>query len=285
MTKTVLRLGGMAFCSLMAAFVATPGIAQKAKDTVRLGLTEPTPVVSAYYNLGRENSFFYRTVFDTLIVYKEETTEFVPLLAKSWKRVDPRTFEFELRDDVKFHNGNSFDADDVIHTINFALDRNSKIQLPRLYTWIEKVEKLGPHKIRIISSSPSAIDLINLANTFIYDQEYHQTFEDKIDHGRSPVGTGAFRILEVDSNKGILAEKYDGFSHGPDWMKGHVERVHALPIHDRDTQIANLMTGNLDAVKDATEDQLSALKKDPNLTVTGRPSTNMTYLMFDAAAR
>ena len=51
-----------------------------------------------------------------------KTNEYKGQLATAWKQVDDKTLEFELRQGVKFHNGEEFDADDVVYTLNFVAE-------------------------------------------------------------------------------------------------------------------------------------------------------------------
>ena len=60
------------------------------------------------------------------LVLRDIDGKLVPTLAMSWKVTsDPTVWEFKLRADVKFHNGNAFDADDVVFSLNRALQPTS----------------------------------------------------------------------------------------------------------------------------------------------------------------
>ena len=83
----------------------------------------------------------------------------MPRLAKAWRQVDDKTVEFDLRDDVKFHNGDHFDADDVVATIAFVIDPNAPLRFKNVYNWVDKVEKLGPYKVRITAKHAFATEL------------------------------------------------------------------------------------------------------------------------------
>jgi len=267
---------------LSVASAASPALAQKNQDIARFPMTEPVPVISGYYSLGRENSFFLSAVHEALVYHDAKRGRFAPLLAKSFRRVNPTTLEFELREDVKFHNGEPFTADDVIATIEFARDRKNGVQLPNRFSWIKSVEKLGPYKLRFTSEQPTAIDISNLEGTYILNKKYLESLADPKDYGRSPVGTGPFKITMFDDNKGIMATRYDEYT-GLESKKARIKGVLGLPIHDKETQVLSLITGKIEAMRDPSEDQLKEFGKDSRFTATSLPAMYMTYMMFDAA--
>src|ERR671921_282574 len=124
--------------------VAAPASAQKSKDTLRLAINDPFPVLSGYCQPVDEAGNFYRRVYGTLISFDERNHQVIPHLAKSWKRVNPTTWEFELFDNITYHNGSKFDADDVVSTIEYTSDPKHVFEFKSRYTWVKSIEKLGP---------------------------------------------------------------------------------------------------------------------------------------------
>ncbi len=272
-------------CAATLLAAVHPALAQKSADNVRLAMSEPISVIDAYHNLQRENQMVAHEIFEPLIIYDQAKATYVPLLAKSYKRIDNKTLEFELRDDLKFHNGDTFTADDVVTTINFLIDPNAKIQSAQRYNWIGSVEKLSPHTVRIVSRHVTAADLLNLSNVIpIYDGKVFGPLKDKFEYGRAPIGTGPMKMAQLDSNKGIVLVRNDDYK-GLDSLKSHVKSVHGVPIPDKSAQIANLLTGAIDAIYDPSEDQLKELQQNPALAVTSLNSFSMLYIQLDSINR
>ena len=121
-------LTGFAALGLAAALAVTPAAAQKSKDTIRLAILDAFSLVDSYHFPLDEAGAFFRTMQQPLVLYDEHKRKWVPLLAKSFKRIDERTLEFDLRDDITFHNGNKFDAEDVKATIDYIRDPAVKIR-------------------------------------------------------------------------------------------------------------------------------------------------------------
>ena len=88
-------------------------------DDLKVALAaEPTSMDPHYQNLTINNSFATQ-IYNALIL-QDVNQNLIPGLATSWKPVDDRTWEFTLRKNVKFHNGASFSAEDVIASMERA---------------------------------------------------------------------------------------------------------------------------------------------------------------------
>lgn len=284
MTRIVsITLGAVTALALSTA----PAAAQKSEDTLRMAITDMFSVLDPYHFPLDEAGQYYRNVYETLLSYDERKHEFVPRLAKSWKRIDSKTIEFELRDDVKFHNGNKFDAEDVKHTIDYIRDPDVKLRFKGRYSWVEGVEKLGPYKVRITSKNAFSTDLSTIAyRFFIYDAETHRSLENKEDYGRlTPVATGPYRVVSIDTHKGIVLERFDEYYDDSGRYRAPIRRVHGIPIADRQTQLAEFFTGGVDLLRNVTADIARELAKRPNAEITPVHSGMLMYLTLDAAGR
>src|SRR5579862_3147837 len=137
-----IRVLALGILSLL--LIAGPAAAGKSDDTLRIAVTDWWSTLDPYQFPLDEASVFYQSVYETLANYDERAQKFLPRLAKSLKRIDDPTIEFELRDDVTFHNGDKFDADDVVATVNYAIDPALPMRHKDLYSIVEKAEKTGP---------------------------------------------------------------------------------------------------------------------------------------------
>src|SRR3546814_5367080 len=93
--------------------------------------------VDTFYSNIREVIVIDRMIRDMLVFRNVKTFEYEPLLAKSFKWIDETTMEFELRDDVYFHDGSKFDADDAVYTLNH-------IATPRAEEHTSELQSLMP---------------------------------------------------------------------------------------------------------------------------------------------
>lgn len=273
---------------VMSLAVATPALAQKSKDTLRIGFVDPIEPADSYFFSKPEQGVITRSIYDGLIHFDDINGKFRPLLAKSWKWVDNMTLEMEIRDDVKFHNGKKFTMDDVMYQINWAIDPKSNHQQPRAVEWIKSVEKLSATKFRIHANKPDALALLRLAKSvWIFDSEQHAKFADKRDYGRKSFnGTGPYKITSFSENEGITAERVDSYNIGAYWKNAsNIKRIQALAIPDNQARVASLLTDRLDVLKETSPDQTADLVKDPRFTSTALNGMNFTYFLVDATGR
>src|SRR5262245_365996 len=122
----------VAFAAAMLV-VASPAMAQKSQDTLRMASTDWWPMQDPYHFPLDEAAIYYRTLYETLIAYDERNKKFVPRLAKSWKQIDHKTYEFELRDDARFSNGDKVEAEDWVYTVKYLQDPQVKYRHKTLF--------------------------------------------------------------------------------------------------------------------------------------------------------
>jgi peptide/nickel transport system substrate-binding protein len=270
--------------------ISTSAFAQKSADTMRFPITEAQRGIGAYFSAQREGNFIRHDVYEALIEYDPATKKFVPVLATSYKQVNPSTWDFELREDIKFHNGNAFDADDVVATINFMADEKNPemkdIFNPRRFHFVDKAEKLSPTKVRVTVKKPEPPDLLRFALLFaMYDAETLATYPQKVLYESNPVGTGAYRVLEINANTGVTLGKFEGFKEIPGRRPARASRVRAVFMPDRQSQIANLLAGNIDLIRDANNDQVKDLTETGRFVATPTDEYQMLYLEMAAGGR
>jgi len=282
---------GIAQRVLMAAVAAlltasAPAWAQKSQDTLRIAIEDPFSALDPYQVPHAEGGTFTREMYSFLVKFDEHQGKFVPELAKSWKRISPTVLEFELRDDVAFHSGNKFSSKDVKYILDYLRDPKTNIRFKNRFDWVENVETPGPYTVRITGKAPSATDLSALAyHIAIFDSEVHAKLADPADYGRvSASGTGPYKLVSLDRTKGVQAERFDKAFSTP-YRRAPIKRIQGFWIPDRQTQIAQLLTGGLDVLRDVSIDNAKEITTHAGLAVTPTNSKQLMYLTLDAAQR
>ncbi len=285
MRPSVMPAYALAAMALLAA--PMPAAAQKAKDTLRMAFLEATQSTDPYMDSKPENNFLGHGIFDTLITYDEVDLRFAPLLAKSITRIDDKTFEFELRDDVKWSDGEKFDADDVVYTIGWATDPTSKLRFQADWAIIAGAEKIDQYKVRVKTKEPvpNTLEILS-SRIFIFPEHAHKPLANKETFGTKPVGTGMWRVTQVDRNAGDIFIKNPDFKHGGKAKPAsNIGRIEIIPVPDEGTQMAHFLRGDLHMLRNTPLEQAEEMAKKPGNAMTLAQSLAYLYMSFDAAGR
>ena len=191
-----------------------------------------------------------------------------PDLAESWEvSGDGLTWTFRLRRGVKWHNGDSFTADDVIYTFNRTLDPKVGSLHRSILAPFEKAERLDPFTVRFVLKEPRASMLVKIterssgrALTIVNRRALEQMGRE---YTRRPVGTGPFRITEHRLGERIVLEKF------PDYYisdRPRLDRVTIFNIEEPATLASALQSGQVDfltgnvAIPETIFDRVKAMR-------------------------
>ncbi|MDX1450228.1 MAG: ABC transporter substrate-binding protein, partial [Acidimicrobiia bacterium] len=183
-------------------------------------------------------------VYDPLFA-RSPDLEPVPALAEEANpSADGLTWEVTLRDDVEWHDGEPFTADDVAFSYNFLIEAG---RAPNLAA-IDTVEVTGDHSLTIRLSNPAPFFVDEgLAGYYIMPEHIwrdQQPVSGELNQFQGSVGTGPYRIDEI-----VAGESYT-FSANKDYFRGEpkVETLIAKVVKDRTQQFTQLRTGAAQAV-------------------------------------
>lgn len=268
-----------------AALAAAPAAwAQKSADTLRVTWRDAVPNVDFYYNSLRSGFILQRHAWDTLLYRDPKGFEIKPLLATAWKWADDKTLEFELRQGVKFHNGDPFTADDVVYTVNTVI-KDKQVSVPSNYVFYSGAEKIDDYHVRIKLNRvfPAALEYIAMTLPI-----WPKAYREKVgadEYSRHPIGAGPYKITKVDGTTQIVMERFDGYYDGS--PKGH-PAIKNLVIHevpDAATELAELLGGAADWIWDFDPDQFNSIAAVPTLVAQRAETMRLGYATMDAAGR
>jgi peptide/nickel transport system substrate-binding protein len=279
--KKFLAASALASLALVSAIPAAH--AGKADDTLNIVWERELENVDSYFNTAREGIIVNRLTWDGLLYRDPKTMDYVPLIAKSFKWVDDTTLEFELREGLTFHNGEELDADDVVFTYNWVANPDSGVKTQRNVNWIKEAKKLDKYKVQVMLKEPfpAALEFVS-GSVPIYPQDYYSKVGPD-GMGQKPVGSGPYRITEVEPGKKIVWEKFDGYMK--DGPKGTptIGKIVQRTIPERNTQIAELLSGRADWMWRVPADQADRLKSSGKVQIVNEETFRIGYITMDAA--
>ncbi len=276
----------LALATLLAASAfATPALAAKKDNSIRFAYDQVVENVDPFMNNVRIGVIIGQQVWDTLIYRDPKTSQYKGQLATAWKWIDDKTLEVELRKGVKFHNGAEFSADDVVYTLNFVVKPDSKVITRGNVDWIDRVEKIDSHKVRIICKKPFPAAIEYLAGPIvIHPHEYYAKVGPQ-GMNEKPVGSGPYRITEHAIGKFVRMERNPDYFKDSPKPQAKIEKVEIRFIPDRQTQVAEMLAGGLDMVMNVAPDQAQQLRSVPHLQVVSGETMRIVFLGFDVTEK
>ena len=273
----------MVIVLVLSLMIVPLSFAGKATDTLNILHPVELSSVDNYFNTDRIGVVLCHLLWDNLLYRDPESGEYKPNLATSWKFVDDRTLEFELRQGVKFHNGDDFDADDVVYTLNWVSDPKNGVLSQQNVNWIDKCEKLEKYKVRLTTKKnfPAAPEFL-AAVVAIYPHKYYSEVGPE-GMAIKPVGTGPYKGVEVIPGKSITLIKNENYFDGSPKGKPSIGKLHIRFISEMSTQVAELMSGRADWIWRVPTDQAERLAMNPKITVEAADTMRVFFLHFDAA--
>ena len=251
-----LKLGALAAIAIgagVAAHAAETGI------TVAMQL-EPPHLDPTSAAAGAIDSVLYANVFEGLTRFAADGSV-VPGLAKSWDiSEDGLTYTFTLQEGVTFHDGSSFDAEDVKFSLDRARAEDSTNAQKALFEAIDTVEAVDPATVRITLGQPNGALLFNLAwgDAVIVAPESIEGIKS------NPVGTGAFKFANwVQGDRIELERNADYWGEAP-----ALETATFRFISDPTAAFASVMAEDVDAfVGFPAPENLPQFEADPRFQV------------------
>lgn len=284
---TRLKCLALATTVVASLFVGAVAQAGKSDDTLNWSTTREIAIVDPYYNNTRELVIMGHMAWDGLVLRDTDSGEMKPLLATAWNWVDDVTIELELRDDVTFHDGSSFDAEDVAYTLNHISNEDNGVLTFQNVSWIKNAEALDKHKVRINLHKPFPPALAYLSNAvFIMPSGHYddapKTAEGKADYGAvAGIGTGPYKVAEVKAGEYVLMEKNDSYFENESKSAPQIGKIRFRTITEANTQLAELMTGGLDWIWDVPKEQAERMQDSPEVTVENAKTFRISYMAFD----
>jgi peptide/nickel transport system substrate-binding protein len=280
--RVQLKFGVAVLATLMGTL---PAVAQKTADTLRISMRDALPNIDPYYNNLRTGVVMHHQGWDTLVYRNPDTFKLEPLLATEWKTPDPTTIEFTLRPGVKFHDGSTLTADDVVYTLNLAADPASKMSTPSNYNWIEKAEKTGDLSVRVTLKRPHPAALEYFALVLpIYPKVYREKVGPE-GYAKAPIGAGPYRMTKVEPGVSIDFERFEDYWAGSPKGKPAIKKLAVRFVPDATTEMTELLAGRADWIWNLNPDQFDNINKLPHLAAVRKESMRVGYMYLDAAGR
>ena len=200
------------------------------------------------HNIGTSRDLdMYLAVYDPLL-----WTEFLPgggnrlapMLATSWRVLDDHvTWEFKLREGVKFHDGSSFDAEDVKASFERFVDPENKFPYAGRLKSFDHAEVIDAHTVHLVTKAPDPIFPRKAMQVFIVPSEYQNLVGDE--YPENPAGTGPFAYQDFVLEDHITVAAAEGSWRG----EAASDEVTWFKLGEEGVRVAALAAGDVDMIR------------------------------------
>jgi peptide/nickel transport system substrate-binding protein len=200
-----------------------------------------------------------------------------PSLAESWTTSkDGLTYEFVLRKNVKFHNGDPVTADDV----KFSFDRYRGAAAKLLKERVREVQIVDPGRVRFHLKAPWP-DFMTFYGTsatgaaWIVPKKYVEKVGDD-GFLKAPIGAGPYKVVSFNPGIDLVMEAYEGY-----WRKTpSVKRLVFRSMPDETTRAAALRAGDVDIVYLLAGQTATDIKRASGLRLAASKPPGVVFLDF-----
>ncbi len=212
-----------------------------------------------------------------------------PALAERWEQIEPTRWRLYLRRGVTFHDGDAFDADDVVFSAERARHEASNVK-QRLAGVLE-VTKVDSHTIEVTTDVPTPTLLSQWHSWYIVSKEWSEANDAAApvdfrsgaeNHATSHInGTGPFRLKARTLDVETTAEP------NPDWWgvpRHNLTEVSFRPITTDATRLAALASGEVDLIHSLPLQDVERARRNPDLKVVTIPEVRTIFLGMDQSS-
>jgi len=222
-----------------------------------------------------------KQLYNGLMNYDPDGNMFADLAEAAPEQPDDVTYIFKLRKGVQFHGGyGEMTAEDVVYsfdTIRGVGDQKGTF-LSAVVRPLDKAEAIDSHTVKFTMKSPYG-DFLD-ACTLCKIVSKNASEERGKDFTRQPIGTGPFEFVEWVKDDHITLKRFDDyFTEGVPSLDG----VYVQIIPDDTVKVTNLITGQVDMIKEIPPRNLAQLKQTPGIVVGQRTGTQCEQLYFNCA--
>ena len=209
-----------------------------------------------------------------------------PALATKWTYITPTQVRFDLRKGVKFHDGSTFTADDVIFSFNRIRQPQGFLQV--YVSGVNEIKKVDDYTIDLVLAAPNPTLLRSLIDFRIMSKSWSeankttnvQDYKNKEENfaSRNVNGTGPYHVTSWQPDQKITMTINKA---GWDKVSGNVTDVVYTPIKSDPTRVAALLSGDLDLLSDVPTQDVARLRGDSKFKVVDGNEVRTIFLALD----
>lgn len=253
--KLVMKQGAKLVAALVLGSALAGGVSAQ---TLTIGVRAGPDSMDPHWSTLGGQAEALRHVFDT-IVMADDKLQLKPGLAVSWKSVDPTTWEFKIRQGVKFHDGSELTAEDV----KFSIDRIPVVTGPMSMTIYTKQVKdtkvIDKYTLHVTTKAPAPTLPNDFIRLFVVSKSVGmEARNEQFNSGKAAIGTGPYKFVSWSPKGDMVMDRFDGYwGEKQPWQKVIRKEIPSDPA-----RMAALKSGQVDLVNYVPATDYASMQKD-----------------------
>ncbi len=212
-----------------------------------------------YTSLAAEYRHEY-LLFDSLYD-QDENGKLVPRLAEKTEVTPDGDYIFYIRKGVKFHDGKTLTADDVVYTLEALRNPEIKAELKQILIGVENVEALDKYTVRLSMETKKATVPAEIGRLiYIVPKHVHENMT-SAEFSANPVGSGPFKAEKIDENVQYEYVRFDDY-----WRKKpKLDKVIIRILPEGAVRVAELKVGGIHIDLNTQSELIDKVKSLPNV--------------------
>jgi peptide/nickel transport system substrate-binding protein len=243
-----------------------PPVGNKPEELViAWGLTQlTTHGVDPQLHCGAIAESQLRNIFEPLVGWAPDLQTIVPILATEWERLDDLTMQFKLRQGVKFHNGEDFNAEAVRYSVLRPLSDETPGDCRSIWTTIDGVDIVDEYTVNIRTKNPDPAFLPRMAGIHMNMVAPEWASQGPEAVAREALGgTGPYKFVSWSPNEDLVIEANEDY-----WGQvPSIKRVRMTTIREQSTRVAALRAGDVHIAKDIPVEEIASINADARARV------------------
>lgn len=242
------------------------------RDSLTIALSAEIANIDPQSSINQVNTAVnFNNVAEPLVTLDGQSAEIQPALAESWEAVDDTTYQFTLREGVEFHNGEPFNAEAAVASIERILDPATESTFVDYYKSIDEAEAIDEHTLEIRTNGPAPALLRLLSFLMMVPPE--AAASDPGSFATHPIGTGPFVFESLDTDRIVLTRNEDYWGE-----PANMKEVVFLTRPEASTRVAAVQAGEVDIAYDIPVEQAESVPE-----VRSSLTLEVVHLRFNTA--
>lgn len=244
-------------------------------DSIVITMKDEPPTLNPYDHASNASGYMNQLTFNSLFTIDLDTLQPIPDLVESFENVDELTWNFKLKEGVKFHDGTDLTTEDVKASLEYSRNFVSSTQYNSFW---KEIQITDDHNFTIITETPYAKILDDLASNCnsIVPSELIASGND---FNQNPIGSGPYKFVHWELGDSLTFVKNEDY-----FDKDHMPTITDMTwriIPEGASRTIALETGEVDLIIDVESNDVERIREAENLQLEEVEGLRMAFFALN----